>query len=473
MLFPSVVFLFYFLPFTIATYTVLFFSRNLQNYFLLIASLLFYAWGEPIHVWLLITMILTNYVFAIWIQKARRKKYVKVLLFVAIFLDILILFFFKYAGFVVRNLQSFFPITNISLALPLGISFFTLQAISYVVDIYRDDGNALKNPMDVGLYIAFFPQLIAGPIVRYNSIARQLKHRKTSFHKVALGSCRFLAGLSKKVLIANVMAIGVDLIYGWTNTGSVSMMLAWLGAIMYLLQIYYDFSGYSDMAIGLGLMFGFVFEENFNYPYIAKSISEFWRRWHISLCSWIRDYIYIPLGGSRVKSNDTMVRNLLIVWVTTGIWHGAEWTFIFWGLYNFVFIFLEKLIRVEEHNHQHQWLFHLYTLFVVCTGMVLFRSSDLTQAGMYLSNMFHLSNTILWDARVMMLLKEYGVFIVMGCVFSTPVCRRFQKQIFDGKWGRFSFVLNSLYPVVMIALFMICITYIIKGSYNPFIYFNF
>lgn len=473
MLFPSVVFLFYFLPATLLGYAILSFSRSLQNIFLLIASLLFYAWGEPIYVWLLISMIVVNYIFAIWIEKIRRKRYAKKVLFFVVLIDILILFIFKYAGFVVQNMQSFLSISDFNLPLPLGISFFTLQAVSYVVDIYRDDGDALKNPLDVGLYIAFFPQLIAGPIVRYHSIARQLKHRKTTFHKFSLGCCRFLAGLSKKILIANIMAIAVDLIYGWSDTGSISMLCAWTGAIMYVLQIYYDFSGYSDMAIGLGLMFGFVFEENFNYPYVAKSISEFWRRWHISLSAWIRDYIYIPLGGSRVKSNDTMVRNLFIVWMTTGIWHGANWTFLFWGIYNFVFIFIEKLLRIEEKNHRRQWFYHLYTLFVVCIGMVIFRSSDLSEAGVYLSNMFMIQSNGIWDARVLMLWKEYGLFIILGCVFATPICRRFQKQLLDKKWGKATLVLDSMYPIVMMILFLTCVTYIIKGSYNPFIYFNF
>lgn len=471
MLFPSIIFLFYFLPFTLLGYFFLSFSRSLQNLFLVITSLLFYAWGEPNNIVLLLFIVVINYAAALWIDHVNAKL-AKVILAIAVIIDVLVLFIFKYTGFIVSNLQAFLPLPTFSIALPLGISFFTLQAISYVVDIYRKKGKAQRNPLNVALYIALFPQLIAGPIVRYTSIEKQIRTRRVTFHKISLGACRFMSGMIKKVLIANVMAVGVDAIFGWSSTDIVSVFVAWLGLIMYMFQIYYDFSGYSDMAIGLGLMFGFVFEENFNYPYISKSISEFWRRWHISLSSWIRDYIYIPLGGSRVNNKDTMIRNVLIVWFATGIWHGAEWTFLFWGLYNFVFIFIEKLLHFEEHK-RYPLLQHIYTLLVICVSWVFFRSSNLHEAGIYFSHMFYVSGNPFFDDRAWMLVREYGIFILIAAIFSTPICRRFQKQLLDQKWKHSGVIIDCLYPLVMMLLFLICVTYIIKGSYNPFIYFNF
>lgn len=356
MLFSSVIFLFYFLPIVFISYYLLSFSKTLQNILLFFVSLFFYAWGEPYYVVLLIFSICLNYCLGLLIQKYHTdKNKKKIFLIIACICNVGLLFIFKYLYFTVSTLSSIFgfayslkPIT-----LPVGISFFTFQALSYVIDIYRQDAKAQKNIMYVGLYIAFFPQLIAGPIVRYTSIEKQIQERKINMRKLSVGVCRFIGGLAKKVLLSNSLAIVVDYCFEASKYQSISVVVAWIGAICYCMQLYYDFSGYSDMAIGLGLMFGFDFDENFNYPFVSKSISEFWRRWHISLSTWFKDYVYFPLGGSRVENNSIMVRNLLIVWSLTGLWHGANWTFVIWGLYNFVFIFIEKLIHFEKIKNIH------------------------------------------------------------------------------------------------------------------------
>ena len=334
MLFSSIPFLVYFFPIVFLGYYLLSFSRMAQNIWLLLASLLFYAWGEPVYVFLMIGSILFNSIIAIIIEKVEDSKVKKGLLITSIVGNIAVLFFFKYLGFVFGIINSGFKglLPDLKIALPIGISFFTFQALSYVVDVYRGVTKA-ENPFYVGLYIAFFPQLIAGPIVQYNTIAEQIRDRKSSIDKIALGLSRFAVGVGKKIIIANSFGTIADNVFNWSLIGTdklpVPATLAWLGSIAYSLQLYYDFSAYSDMAIGLGLCFGFKFKENFNYPYIAGSVSEFWKRWHISLTDWFREYVYIPLGGNRVANRDTMVRNLAIVWLLTGIWHGANWTFGF------------------------------------------------------------------------------------------------------------------------------------------------
>ena len=334
-------------------YYLFFFCRPVQNIWLFAASLIFYAWGEPVYVLLLIGSIVANYILGLFEENWRDKnpKFAKIGIVVACVVNLGLLFIFKYFNFVTTTINDIIgkDILDVpEIVLPIGISFFTFQALSYVIDIYRGDTHAQKNPLYVGLYISFFPQLIAGPIVRYKTIAEQINNRKSDFSLFTTGTTRFAVGLSKKVLLANNLAVVVDVIFNLTQTTkqyySVPVLMAWLGAICYTLQIYMDFSAYSDMAIGLGQMFGFQFEENFNYPYITKSIGEFWRRWHISLGTWFKEYVYFPLGGSRTKNRDQMVRNTFIVWLLTGIWHGAYWTFLFWGLYNFAFIILERLI---------------------------------------------------------------------------------------------------------------------------------
>ena len=346
MLFSSIVFLFYFLPVVLALYYLFRFSVPIKNMILLVASLFFYAWGEPWFVFVMLISIMGNYVLALLVDHARGKdKTARFYVGLSVVLNIGLLFVFKYLDFLIRNINqaSGMEIPLTGLTLPIGISFFTFQAMSYVIDVYRGNGTVQKNPFYVALYIAFFPQLIAGPIVRYETIAEQIKNRVETLDKFSVGTCRFIAGLGKKVLLSNNFAVIADYIFNCYQGGGCPVTLAWLGSFAYTLQLFFDFSGYSDMAIGLGLMFGFKFEENFNYPYISKSIGEFWRRWHISLGTWFKEYIYFPLGGSKVKNMDIVLRNMLVVWVFTGIWHGAEWTFLIWGLLNFAALCLNVL----------------------------------------------------------------------------------------------------------------------------------
>ncbi len=421
----------------------------------------------------MILSIVVNYFLALIIDIIRDKKSLaKFFLLISCIYNLGMLFIFKYLTFVIRNINKYQnnPITVPNMVLPIGISFFTFQALSYVIDVYRKSGVVQKNPFYVGLYISFFPQLVAGPIVKYSTIAEQIKNRKETWEKFSVGTCRFITGLGKKVLISNSMAIVADRIFGMSEISPIAASLAWIGSIAYTLQIFYDFSGYSDMAIGMGLMFGFKFEENFNYPYISKSISEFWRRWHISLGSWFKDYVYFPLGGSRVSNKDKMIRNLLVVWLLTGIWHGAEWTFIVWGLLNFVFIALEKIISFEKIENIGIFK-HIYTLFLVNLGWVIFRSLNLYEAGKYISYMFGLSYNGFFSDYTLMFIKEYSVFFILGIVFSTPIAKYANKLIVENTKG--TKLLEYVYPFAIMILFIIVLSYLVKGSYNPFIYFNF
>ena len=480
MLFSSTVFLLYFFPAVFAGYYLLAFSRAAQNAWLFAASLLFYAWGEPVYVFLLMASILANWGAGLLIGRfsdcptAKKRT-----LAAACILNIGILFVFKYAGFLVRNLNSMFAselLPALQLPLPIGISFFTFQALSYVIDTYRGDTQVEKNPFLVGLYVAFFPQLIAGPIVRYQSVADQIRSRKSSWRKISVGACRFVTGLGKKILLANNMAVLADQIFSWSEMGianyNVPVVMAWLGMIAYTLQIYFDFSGYSDMAIGLGLMFGFQFSENFRYPYAAVSLTDFWRRWHISMTSWFREYVYFPLGGSRVQNKDRMVRNLLIVWLLTGIWHGAEWTFLFWGLWHFLFQLAERFLGYARTPRRKVWT-HLYTMLVVMFGWVLFRARDLYQAGRYYSNLFGLSGNSFFSDMTGFLLREYCVWLILGAAFCLPVAQRCGNLLAQGKMGLLGKAMNLLYPPAMLGLYLLCLAYLVRGGYNPFIYFNF
>ena len=380
MLFPSEIFLFVFLPFVLAVYYVfLRKTKELKNVFLLLVSLFFYAWGEPVYVRLMIGTILVNWLYGIAVHKLEEKKSAaRLVLGMMVFTNLGILAWFKYSVFVMLQVNRFlhteFMVPQVKL--PIGISFFTFQAMSYVFDVYRKKGRVQYNPLRVGLYISLFPQLIAGPIVRYETIAEQMEYRRENWDDFSKGVTRFCVGLGKKVLIANNMAVVADASFDLLIGGQyqASMALAWLGALSYSLQIFFDFSGYSDMAIGLGRMFGFHFEKNFNYPYIAKSVSEFWRRWHISLQTWFRDYVYFPLGGSRV-SRVRLVLNLFVVWALTGIWHGANWTFLAWGLMYFVLLTFEKFTGLEKKSG---WWGHIYTLLFVVIGWVIFRSSTIS-----------------------------------------------------------------------------------------------
>lgn len=470
MLFSSIIFLFYFLPVVLVLYYGTFWSRRMQNTLLLLVSLFFYGWGEPKYVFLMIGSIVFNYVMGMLIHRYQKGF----LLVLTIAGNLGVLFVFKYLSFFVRNLNEAtayrYQITVPNIVLPIGISFFTFQAMSYVIDVYRNNVKVQKNPFYLGLYVSFFPQLIAGPIVRYATIEEQIMNRKETWQKFSVGSCRFIMGLSKKVLISNNMAVIADRIFSMQGQQNIPVSLAWLGAIAYTLQIYYDFSGYSDMAIGLGLMFGFKFEENFNYPYISQSIGEFWRRWHISLGTWFKEYVYFPLGGSRVENKDKMVRNMLVVWALTGIWHGAEWTFIFWGLFNFVFLMLERLLDFES-SEVPTAIKRLYCMLLVTLGWVLFRSTDLVQAGRYIATMFGFGKAGFSSHYTWMFIRENLLFLLAGIIFSMPIAQKTNAYIYKQK-SRFQ-VLEVCYPFLLIALFVISISYLVKGTYNPFIYFNF
>ncbi len=469
MLFPSEVFLFVFLPIVLAVYYVfLRRTKTLKNIFLLAASLLFYAWDEPKHVLLMIISILANYLFGILIDKTRNQRpLAQLMLAFMVFVNIGILSWFKYSTFAVLQINRFLhtelPVPVV--ALPIGISFFTFQAMSYVFDVYRGQGKVQKNPFQVGLYISLFPQLIAGPIVRYETIAEQIEHRTENLADFSAGVTRFCIGLGKKVLLANNMAIVVDNAFSLTIHGNFysSVAMAWLGAVSYTLQIFFDFSGYSDMAIGLGQMFGFHFDENFKYPYIASTVSEFWQRWHISLQTWFRDYIYFPLGGSRV-SRPRLILNLFIVWTLTGIWHGANWTFIAWGLFYFVLLAFEKLTGL---NKKHYWWGHIYTMLFVILGWVIFRADNLGKAIPYIKAMFGIGTIGLVDSAVWAYLRQNGFYYLIALVSCLPFFPWLEKKLDRYKlW-------HVAYAIGVISIFIISVSFICNNSYNPFIYFNF
>lgn len=467
MLFSSSTFIFLFLPIVIFIYYVFLRKhRTLQNVFLLISSLVFYAWGEVSFVFIMILSIIANYLFGLYLYKSKRTRNKKIILVLSIAFNLSILFVFKYLTFAITNINTLLR-TNIlipNIALPIGISFFTFQAMSYVIDVYRGI-EAQKNILNVGLYISFFPQLIAGPIVRYETVAHQIQYRKEKFDDFSNGVCRFIIGMGKKVLLANSMAVVADIAFN-NNIAETSALFAWVGAIAYTLQIFFDFSGYSDMAIGLGRMFGFKFLENFNYPYISGSITEFWRRWHISLGSWFRDYVYFPLGGSRVKSKFRLIFNLFVVWLLTGVWHGANWTFIIWGLMYFALLTFEKLTGLHK-SKKCKILRHIYTLFFVVLGWVIFRADNLSDAFTYIGVMFG-SNGIFIDYSAIFFVKENLVYFVFGIICSLPLLSFVYKTYLHDK--KFTPVIMS---VSLVVITLLSVIYIVKGTYNPFIYFNF
>ena len=464
MVFSSTTFLFLFLPVVlIAYYNPFFKSVTVKNTILLLSSIFFYAWGEPVYVLLMLGSVLINWMLGLVIDRNRENKKSKIALTAAIAVNLGILFVFKYLTFTLENINALLhtDIDTLNITLPIGISFFTFQAMSYVIDVYRADGEVQKNPCNTALYISFFPQLIAGPIVRYQTIADQIRERHENFDDFTNGAYRFMIGFVKKVLIANNVAMVADGIFD-SEVGSVAS--AWLGAIAYTLQIFFDFSGYSEMAIGLGKMFGFTFLENFDYPYISKSVSEFWRRWHISLGTWFRDYVYFPLGGSRVKKS-RLVFNLFVVWTLTGIWHGANWTFVLWGLFYFVLLAVEKLTGFTKKLG---FVGHIYTMLAVIIGWVLFRSDNICSARTFLKAMFGFGSLPLYDSDTIFYLSNYKFFLIFGIVCCFPILRAIKQKLKSSKT-----VFTVAAGIVLIALFLISITYTIKGTYNPFIYFNF
>ena len=463
MLFSGIPFLFYFLPAVLILYFVL--PDKLKNSCLLLFSLIFYAWGEPLYIFLMIGTIAMAYFLALGIDKYRGDIKGKICFYLALAVSLLSLGFFKYFDFITGSLNSALGLSLpiLKIALPIGISFYTFQLLSYVIDVKRGSISVQKNLIDLACYITMFPQLIAGPIVRYSDILGELKGRKHSFDKASLGIRRFVIGLSKKVLIANTLGELCD-IYKGTNEASV--VFFWMYAVCTALQLYFDFSGYSDMAIGLGHIFGFTFIENFNYPFISKSISEFWRRWHMSLGSWFRDYVYIPMGGNRVGFV-RWIFNILTVWMLTGLWHGAAWNFVIWGLFFAVFLAIEKLF-LSKLLKKSSLFSHIYVIITVLVSFVIFSAPDLKAAGNEIKILFGFGGLPFITAETLYYLKSHAVLIVMALIGSTPVVKNTATKISE-KWKAVPF----LEPLVLMLLFIVSVSYLVDGSFNPFLYFRF
>lgn len=477
MVFSSLTFLFYFLPIALLGNWLL--PREVRNYWLLLVSLVFYAWGGHEFVVVMIVSILMNYGFARVIDWSGSQAVRKTCLWLSVAGNLGILFYNKYMNFFTANLNRLLglfgkgiPVTNI--ILPIGISFFTFQAMSYVIDVYRKDTPVQKNPFYLGLYIAFFPQLIAGPIVRYRTIADQIQERTMTADKLILGVRRFCEGFAMKVLLANNLSIVADEAFALAETPeNLSLCFAWLGALSYSLQIFFDFSGYSSMAIGLGHLFGFEFLENFNYPYISKTVTEFWRRWHMSLGQWFRDYVYFPLGGSRVDSKGRLVRNLFVVWFLTGVWHGADWTFIVWGLWYFLLLTMEKLTNLPKRKlgRLGETAYRAFTLLSVMVGWVIFRSEGIQNAIRYLLAMAGRAGNIRLDGLALRYGREYALLLLIALVCCTPAPERL--QVWLGQKTKAQWAVNLCWDLGLLALLMVAVSYLVMGGNNPFIYFNF
>ncbi|WP_371278320.1 MBOAT family protein [Dorea sp.] len=468
MLFSSIVFLFSFLPAVMILYYLL--PVRFRNVILLLASLVFYAWGEPVYLFLMLLSILFNYFSGLDIARnLQDKRAAKRSLVFNLIINLAVLGFFKYEGFVLDTLNGILPvhISYHALPLPIGISFYTFQILSYIIDVYRGNVKVQTNLPNFALYVTMFPQLIAGPIVQYADVDEQLASREISRTKFGEGSMYFIRGLAKKVLLANTSGMIFTEVSGLAKD-NIAVMTAWLGAFAYMFQIYFDFSGYSDMAIGLGKMFGFEFNMNFNYPYVSKSITEFWRRWHISLSSWFRDYVYIPLGGNRV-SKIKHIRNLLIVWFLTGLWHGAAWNFVAWGLYYGVILIIEKYLLSPVLDRLPDVVRHIYSIVLVVIGWVLFFSSSFGQAADYIRVMFGAGAHGFADRESMYLLTSNLILWLILIFGSTPLVHfRYEHMLRSKKWN--TTIINS---VVYAALFIVCIAYLVTETYNPFLYFRF
>ena len=463
MLFTSISFLYYFLPIVIILYFIV--PKKFKNFILFLSSIFFYFCGEPIYTFLMIGEIFIAYVGARYLEKHRKKSILVSLL--AIHIGTLGLF--KYSDFTINNINQIFgsKIPLLKLALPIGISFYTFQIISYVVDVYRGKVKAQKSFLKLATYVSLFPQLIAGPIVRYETIEKELDSRTSNFENFAYGVRRFVIGLGKKVLIANMLGKLCDV---FSTTNEKSILFYWIFAISYLLQIYFDFSAYSDMAIGLGRMFGFHFLENFNYPYISKSITEFWRRWHMSLSSWFRDYVYIPLGGNR-RGTIILVRNIFIVWALTGIWHGANWTFVIWGLMFGIMLIIEKLFLTKHLEKMPSILQRIYVLFTVMISFIIFNANSIGEAWNNIIGLFGANGESLINASTVYYLKSYLVVLVIAIIGSTPLLKNIIEKL-KTKTNA-NKIINLLEPIAMASILIIVTAYLVDNSYNPFLYFRF
>lgn len=467
MVFSSISFLCYFLPVVLLLYFIV--PLRAKNIVLLISSLFFYFYGEPVYLLLMISVSYSGYVHGLWINRAIGGRYAKFSLISSIFFGVSPLLFFKYTDFAIKNINfiSGLNIPALKLALPIGISFYTFQVLSYTIDVYRGKAKVQKRFIDFATYVSLFPQLIAGPIVRYTTVESELSYRTHSLKDVAYGVNRFIIGLSKKVLIANSLGELGEIMSGMNDK---TVLLYWFKTIAFMIQIYYDFSGYSDMAIGLGRIFGFHFLENFNYPFISKSITEFWRRWHISLGTWFRDYVYIPLGGNR-KGTVKWLRNIFIVWFLTGFWHGAEWNFILWGLYFAVLLCFEKMFLISLLERLPLFVRHIYTLFFILISFALFNGNGLGECIYNLKGMFGLLKVPFANAEVLYYLKSYFGTLAIAAVGSTPIPKTLICKI--RKYKTANSMLNLLEPAVQVSLLLLVTAYLIDGSFNPFLYFRF
>lgn len=472
MVFSSLLFLFRFLPIVFILYFIA--PRSLRNAVLFLVSIIFYAWGEPVYVVLMLFSTLVDYVHGLLVEhfmKLGKTRQAKLAVASSMTINLSLLAFFKYSDFVIQNINSLFGtgIPLLKIALPIGISFYTFQTMSYTVDIYRGQAKAQRNIISFGAYVALFPQLIAGPIVQYKTIAEQLQNRRENMDQFSYGVLRFINGLGKKVLLAN----NIGLLWNEISNmpvGNLPVLTAWLGITAFAFQIYFDFSGYSDMAIGLGNMFGFEFLENFNYPYVSKSITEFWRRWHISLGSWFREYVYIPLGGNRCGLAKQF-RNIAVVWLLTGIWHGASWNFVMWGVYFGVLLVLEKQFFLKLLNRLPNWISHVYTLFLVWIGWGIFAFDDLSAGVSYLKVMLFAGGTPLYDRKSIYLLLNYGILLILVALFSTDWPKRLigkLEKVMSNVGA--NVVLQSAYVLFVLLL---SVAYLVDASYNPFLYFRF
>ena len=461
MLFSSIPFLYCFLPAVVLVYFLV--PRSLKNTVLLLFSLVFYAWGEPKYVFLMLATIGVFYGCGLAIGKAQTRKWKKFWLIVSVVVGIGLLAVFKYADFFVENFNAAtgLSIPLLRLALPVGISFYTFQSLSYTIDVYRGSVPVQKNPISFGAYVTLFPQLIAGPIVRYSAVARELDSRTHSWEDAMLGIRRFLLGLGKKIILADNFALLISL---FRESKEQSVLFYWMYAIAFTLNIYFDFSGYSDMAIGLGRIFGFHFIENFNYPYLSKSVTEFWRRWHMSLGSWFRDYVYIPMGGNRVPKW-RWVLNIFTVWMLTGFWHGAAWNFILWGLGFGVLLLIEKL--VPAIGKLPSLVKHLYVMLIVVLSFVLFNADSLAQVGSDFAGLFGFGKLPAVTAETLYYLRSYGVLFAVGFVGATPIVKNTALRIGRTKAG------GALEVLLLLTILLVCTAYLVDGSFSPFLYFRF
>ena len=462
MVFTSINFLYYFLPTVLILYFIV--PKKYKNLLLLISSLLFYFYGEPKYIILMVIEIVLAYFEARLIEKYKSKE----IFIFSIFIHVLLLCIFKYTNFLITNINGIFN-TNISLlniVLPIGISFYTFQIISYLVDVYKEKVKAQKNFISLATYVSLFPQLIAGPIVRYETINDELDNRKQTFNDFSSGISRFIIGLSKKVLIANILG---ELCNIFILSNEKTVLFYWIYGISYSLQIYFDFSAYSDMAIGLGRMFGFHFMENFDYPYISKSITEFWRRWHISLSSWFKDYVYIPLGGSR-EGTFKLIRNILIVWLLTGLWHGSEWTFVIWGMFIGILLVIEKLLLNKYIEKLPSIVRRIYTLFIIMISFIIFSGSNINESFNNIVGLFNFSNPFI-NKFTIHYLKDYGLVLIIAIFLSTPILKNTIIKLKENK--KINNIINILDIIVLLILLVIVTSYLIDSSYNPFLYFRF